>query len=117
MTDGPGSDAKEIGASTYFTVTEYVTKGELYDFTEKADGLKTSMSRTIFKQILSAVEYLHDKGFAHRDLKMDNILLSKDCKVKVADFGLCKNFAEEKEGLLSSRSGTPMYVAPEVLNC
>jgi serine/threonine protein kinase len=44
-------------------------------------------------QLMSAVEYIHGKGLVHRDLKLENCFLDKDCVLKMADFGLAKIFA------------------------
>ena len=62
--------------------------------------------------MLAAVEYLHANSICHRDLKLENILLSNS-SIKVIDFGLSKT----SEDLLNMRTriGTPYYVAPEVI--
>jgi len=46
----------------------------------------------VFKQIVEAVSFVHSKGVAHRDLKLENLFLAKDCVIKLADFGLMKAF-------------------------
>ena len=77
-------------------------------------GLVTSIASSYFRQVLRAVRHIHGRGFAHRDLKAENILVCRTTgDVKVADFG----FAVEQPaggGLLSRVCGTPAYVAPEV---
>ena len=78
-------------------MSEYASNGQLFDFVEAAQGLSEPMTRTIFTQILSAVEYLHGKGFVHRDVKMENILLDSACNVKLADFGLAKQFSVQPQ--------------------
>ena len=70
------------------------------------------MTRTVFSQILSAVSFLHDKGFAHRDIKLENFLLDNEGRVKLIDFGLSKNF---HKSTLSTYCGSPGYAAPELV--
>ena len=53
------------------------------------------MCRHVFKQILEAVRYVHSSGYAHRDLKLENILLDSSFNVKLIDFG----FAEKLQGV------------------
>lgn len=71
-----------------------------------------------FKQLISAIEYLHSKGIAHRDLKPENLLLDEHDNLKVSDFGLATIYRlQGKERCLEKRCGTLPYVAPEVLLC
>ncbi|KAK3305093.1 kinase-like domain-containing protein [Chaetomium strumarium] len=101
----------------YYIVTELATGGELFDriclrgqFTEK------DASQTV-KQILSAVNYLHQNNVVHRDLKPENLLYltaDKDSDLVVADFGIAKTLGSEDE-VLTTMAGSFGYTAPEVL--
>jgi len=99
---------------TLYLVLEYVSGGELFDSIVNRGSYTEEEAAKIIKQILDAINYVHSLGIAHRDLKPENLLLLGDGSdtVKIADFGLSKDFSEEK---LSTSCGTPDYVAPEVL--
>jgi len=97
-------------------VLEYVSGGELYDEIVKRGSFTESDACTVLRQVLSATEYLHENGIAHRDLKPENLLISSDSgglQVKIADFGLSKDFSEQNA--MTTCCGSPSYVAPEVL--
>uniref|UniRef100_A0A8C6TMU9 non-specific serine/threonine protein kinase n=1 Tax=Neogobius melanostomus TaxID=47308 RepID=A0A8C6TMU9_9GOBI len=94
-------------------VMEYASRGELYDYIQERRRLTETDARTIFRQITSAVHYLHKNGVVHRDLKLENILLDQDLNVKLADFGLSNHF--QKGTLLQTYCGSPLYAAPEIV--
>ena len=71
-----------------------------------------------FQQLVAGLGYCHAGGVAHRDLKLQNLLIDDGDNLKIADFGLC-NFVKNAFGmstLLKTMCGTPNYVAPEVLS-
>jgi len=97
-------------------VLEYVSGGELYDEIVKRGSFTESDACTVLRQVLSATEYLHENGIAHRDLKPENLLISSESgglQVKIADFGLSKDFSDSNA--MTTCCGSPSYVAPEVL--
>ena len=61
-----------------------------------------------------AIGYLHLKGIAHRDLKLENILVGEDGYIKIIDYGLAKMLSDDQE--TTSFCGTPEYLAPEMIN-
>ena len=76
----------------------------------RAQPLAPNECRTYFCQLLLAVEYLHDKGIAHRDIKPDNMLLSRT-GLKLVDFGVSEIFTSPSYSL-DAAAGTPAFYAP-----
>jgi len=99
----------------FYLVMELVNGRELFDkIVDRGQYSEVDAARVV-RQVVSAVDYLHQNGIAHRDLKPENILSAGDGEnemIKIADFGFSKNFGEEK---LKTSCGSPGYVAPEVL--
>ena len=71
-------------------VTELMSGGDLLSYVRKRRQLKEDVAKSVFKQIIQAVQYCHSKGILHRDIKLDNILLKIDGSVKLCDFGVSK---------------------------
>ncbi|KAK4051659.1 hypothetical protein OIV83_002799 [Microbotryomycetes sp. JL201] len=94
-------------------VSELCTGGELFDYLVEKGRLALDESRRILGQLVLGVAYLHHNGIAHRDLKLENVLLDGVLNVKVADLGLSREF--EQGRLLDTWVGTLGYSAPEVL--
>ncbi|KAL0973018.1 hypothetical protein UPYG_G00197810 [Umbra pygmaea] len=95
-----------------YLVTEYAKNGEIFDYLAKHGRLSELEARRKFWQILSAVEYCHNRNIVHRDLKAENLLLDGHMNIKIADFGF-GNFFQPGEPL-TTWCGSPPYAAPEV---
>ncbi|CAK6443039.1 unnamed protein product [Pipistrellus nathusii] len=91
-------------------VMEYVRGGDLKAHLDRR-RLTEREARTVFRQVVLALHLCHRRGFAHLDIKPDNILLEEDLTAKLADFGL----SHEATELLTGCCGTLYYMAPEVL--
>jgi len=103
--------------SNIYLASEICEGGQLFDAIVNAGALTEKTAARIFKQMLSAVAYLHFKSICHRDLKPENFLLASkaalsDAKVKLIDFGTAKRYDLSE---LSTKVCTVHYVAPEVL--
>lgn len=89
--------------------------GDLFSYIKKNRIFSESKAAQIFKQIMSAVNYMHKQGIVHRDLKPENILVdSVNDTLKIGDFGTATIFKEDTR--LTDIVGTPYYIAPEVLS-
>lgn len=101
----------------WYIVTELATGGELFDrICEQGKFTEKDASQTI-KQVLDAVNYLHNRNVVHRDLKPENLLyLSKDpdSDLVLADFGIAK-MLDTKDEVLTTMAGSFGYAAPEVM--
>ena len=71
------------------------------------------MAKSLFKQLICGLHYCHSKGILHRDIKLDNILLSANGEVKICDFGVSKVIRRGE--IMTEQCGTPAYIAPEIL--
>jgi serine/threonine protein kinase len=96
----------------YFIVMEFVEGTTLREKIRKEHKVSESETLRIMDQVSRALSETHQRGIIHRDIKPQNILLTRDGQPKVADFGLAISIRDsEKEG--SGAAGTPTYMAPE----
>ncbi|XP_053136083.1 serine/threonine-protein kinase Chk2 isoform X2 [Hemicordylus capensis] len=99
----------------FYIVLELMRGGELFDRVLPPAELAEATCKLYFYQMLLAVQYLHNSGIIHRDLKLENVLLSsheEECLIKITDFGQSKILGETS--LMKTLCGTPDYLAPEV---
>ena len=103
-----------LSAGQYYYAMESLPKHSLYDeVLSHRDGIEEDRVLEIGIQLASALAYMHERGFLHRDIKPDNILFaSPDC-VKLVDFGLACAIEDARLTQQGSFMGTPGYVAPE----
>lgn len=116
-------------------VMEFCDQGDLFGlvsqkYLSRDDHLVDRLC--LFKQLVQGLNYLHTNGIAHRDVKLENLLITKDSKLKITDFGVSEVFCGIHPGLRSAGGqcgkemgeirlcapgmcGSPPYVAPEVI--
>ena len=108
-------------AVDYYIVTEYCKKGELFEYIN--NKYSERQLAVLFYQVFSGLCYLHEKKILHRDLKLENLMISeieKDINtgeeyfwMKIIDFGTAKIFERKKKE--KEIIGSSYYIAPEVL--
>ena len=95
---------------------EFVKGGSLSSLIEKKKKFSDDEASTIVKNILKAIEHVHEKNYIHRDLKPQNILLDDENdleSVKIADFGLSAIFKVNPTFFLNEKMGTLLFMTPE----
>jgi calcium/calmodulin-dependent protein kinase I len=96
-----------------YLVMEYFASGDLFHRILRNGQLSERDSARFMKELLEVLEYIHKKGIVHRDIKLENIVMTQETgvKFKLIDFGL----SYESEKLQNMRCGSPGYIAPEIL--
>ncbi|KAI2634726.1 kinase-like protein [Hypomontagnella submonticulosa] len=117
-------------------VMEYCSEGDLFGLVSKKYLREDSRDidrLCLFKQLCQGINYLHSNGIAHRDIKLENLLITKDSKLKITDFGVSEVFSGIHPGLREAHGqcgvnmgevrlckpgicGSLPYIAPEVLS-
>ena len=103
-------------ANSYYLVIEKMDGGDLLERLEIVTVFKEDRVYQILKDVVGAIEFMHSRNIAHRDLKLENLLLdttSVSSSVKLADFGLSRK--EVAPTCFKTMCGTPAYIAPEIL--
>ncbi|EPY28501.1 protein kinase [Strigomonas culicis] len=98
---------------------ELVTGGSLNSVIKKFKSIPRKTVQQWTYQIVLGVKYLHECGIVHRDIKGDNVLVTPDGIVKLADFGCSKSIDDVCSAThgCSTMVGTPYWMAPEVIKC
>jgi len=100
-------------AQHIFIIMEYCEGKEILDYILTKNRLSELESLKYFQQLINCLFYLHSQNIAHRDVKIDNMLLDKNKDLKLIDFGLSTKYTDDN--LLDQPCGTVVYAAPEVL--
>ncbi|KAI0703400.1 hypothetical protein BC835DRAFT_1262895 [Cytidiella melzeri] len=98
----------------YYMVFEYVNGGQMLDYIISHGRLRERVARKFARQIGSALDYCHKNNVVHRDLKIENILISQTGNIKIIDFGLSNLYDPMVH--LSTFCGSLYFAAPELLN-
>jgi serine/threonine protein kinase len=117
-------------------VMEYCSEGDLFGLVNKKYLTKDDREKDrlcLFKQLVQGINYLHTNGVAHRDIKLENLLITSDSKLKITDFGVSDVFCGTHPGLREAGGqcgknmaevrlcapgicGSEPYIAPEVIS-
>ncbi|RKF62438.1 Protein kinase kin1 [Erysiphe neolycopersici] len=106
---------KDVFRTTHhwYMLFEYVNGGQMLDYIISHGRLKEKQARKFSRQIASALDYCHRNSIVHRDLKIENILISKTGDIKIIDFGLSNMFNPRDH--LKTFCGSLYFAAPELL--
>lgn len=94
-------------------IMELINGKEVLDQIAEFGAYKERDAQHIFLQLMRAIDYLHDAGICHRDVKPSNILVTKDQRVFLADFNVAREKTTERFRMMT-RTGTLAYSAPEI---
>jgi eukaryotic-like serine/threonine-protein kinase len=106
----------EQAGSAWYIVMEYVDGASLDERLAKG-GFRVREAVPVMLGVLGGLAYIHERGVLHRDLKPGNILLTREGRPKIADFGVARTGGPGTTNLtLAGSPGTPLYMAPEQLD-
>lgn len=98
---------------TIYLVLEYIPERDCAKYFKHNLPTKQQI-KSILQQLVGVLEYIHNKGIVHRDIKLENILIDQKMQIKLIDFGLCAIKSDPYE-MLEGTVGTVRYTAPELL--
>ena len=97
----------------YYMVMEYVRGPSVRHLLNEQGRMEPAQAAEILRQTLLALGHAHHEGFVHRDMKPENLLVTREGVVKVADFGLARAYADGRVTQAGAVTGTVQYLAPE----
>jgi serine/threonine protein kinase len=101
-------------ADMIYIVMDFSCGGNLFEYLVGQKRIHEGQARRLFQQVVDAIEHCHANKVAHRDIKLENILLDESNNVKLADFGLSVEMPSDE--YLTRPCGSPDYMAPELLH-
>ena len=107
-------------ADYLYTIMEFINGGELFDIVNEKVSLPESLSKQYFLEIIMSLRHLHSLSLAHRDLSLENILVTSDNHIKIIDYGMCihmnTNINNKNSFFIADLKpcGKKNYIAPEL---
>mmetsp|Transcript_39149 Transcript_39149/g.54353 ORF Transcript_39149/g.54353 Transcript_39149/m.54353 type:complete len:817 (+) Transcript_39149:48-2498(+) len=98
-----------------YLILEHMAGGELFSLLVELNVVPASMARMFAAEVLLGLEFMHRNGLVYRDLKPENMLITRGGHIKIADLGFCKPL--ERGEKTYTTCGTADYMAPEVMLC
>ena len=104
----------------YYHIMELIKGHDMFDFMRSNLSVTESDIKTYFKQIVEAIKFINQHGIVHRDLSLENIMITTDLQIKIIDFGMCLRFsldcADPQEVYLNPQGcvGKQSFVSPEI---
>jgi serine/threonine-protein kinase len=98
-----------------YLLMEYIEAENLKDLYTRHDPILLENVAQILIDMGTALEHMHDNGFMHLDFKPENVLVTRNGKVRLVDFDLAQPIPEKPKKLTGKNPGTPSYMAPEQL--
>jgi len=108
--DTATSCVHSIEEEVSYLALEQASYGDILEIISKNGHMSEILTRTIFRQLVDAISYLHSREIAHLDLKVENLLLDENFNLKLIDFDLSQNFGSASV----TSKGTPGYRPPEL---
>ena len=108
----------ETICTCHYIVLEYAAKGEMFNYVKLNKGVYYKVAMYYFQQLIQGIEDMHRFNVCHRDIKLDNMLLDENFKLKIADLEFSQEIKNERgEHILhTDKQGTFSYMAPEFFN-
>lgn len=118
-------EVKSVSHCVSYLCVPYYKHGEMFEVVKSKSGLGETSSLLYFKQMASALEYLHTQNIAHRDIKLENILIDDNMNAQLIDFGFCYKQEDDTDKDIKTRilkgnieaqiMGTVGYMSPELI--
>ncbi|KAL3288636.1 hypothetical protein HHI36_003069 [Cryptolaemus montrouzieri] len=101
-----------------YIIMEYAENGSLLDIIRRDSSIDEYRARKWFRQLVDAVDYCHERGVVHRDIKCENMLMDNEFNIKLSDFGFARGHLKPRNGqvpLSDTFCGSYAYASPEIL--